>query len=155
MITITADTGASFAHAAALLAEHLVDHALPEPASLSVTTSYGDTAVTAQLGGTTLPGIAADLLAWADTLRAVTVEAWRPPERDRVHLSIRSTLTGSTGAIELKVFGSVDYDPLWFADLQPDEHRGMSLSLGQLRTWAENPPATPRTPVLDAHRVNR
>ena len=58
-----------------------------------------------------MPGIAGDLIAWADTLSVVTVEAWRPSERDRVHLSILGTLTGSAGAVELKVFGAVDVRP--------------------------------------------
>lgn len=153
-MTTTPPSGLTFAHAAAMLAAHLADHTLPEPVSLSVTTSYGDSTVTAQLRSTTLPGIAADLLTWADTLSGVTVDAWRPPERDRVHLSLRSTLTDSTGTVELKVFGGVDYDPAPFADLQPDPCQGVSLSLGQLHTWATNP-STTETPVLEAHRANR
>lgn len=143
-------SGVTFAHAAAMLAEHLADHALPEPASLSVTTSCGDSTVTAQLRATTLPGIAAGLIAWADTLNVVTVKAWRPPERDRVHVSVLGALTGSAGAVELKVFGGVEYDPLRFADLQAHKCQGVSLSLGQLRTWATNPSTTTDTPVLEA-----
>ncbi len=155
-MTIThPSSGVTFDHAAAMLAEHLADHALPEPASLTVTTSYGHSMVTAQLRGITLPGVAADLIAWADTLSVVTVEAWRPSERDRVHLSIRGTLTGSAGAVELKVFGAVDYDPHWFADLQPDPCQGVSLALGQLRTWAENPSTTTDTPLLPQPRTQR
>jgi hypothetical protein len=154
-MTTTPTSGVTFAHAAAILAGHLTDHVLPEPVSLSVTTSYGDSTVTAQLHGTTVPGIAGDLIAWADTLSVVTVEAWRPPERDRVHLSILGTLTGSVGAVELKVFGAVDYDPHWFADLQPDPCEGMSLVLGELRTWAENPRTTTDTPLLPTPRVQR
>jgi hypothetical protein len=154
MTTTAPPSGASFAHAA-VLAEHLADHALPEPVSLSDTTSYNHTTLTAQLRGNTLPGIAADLLAWTGTLSVVTVQAWRPPERDRVHLSILSTLSGSTGIIEQRVFGGVDYGPLRFADLQPDEHQGMSLSLGQLRTRMAFLPATTGIPVLEAHRIDR
>ena len=41
MTTTIPTSGVTFAHAAAMLAGHLTDHALPEPASLSVTTSYG------------------------------------------------------------------------------------------------------------------
>ncbi len=155
MITTTSTSGVSFAQAAATLAGHLADHAVPEPVSLSVSTSYGHSTLTAQLRGDTVLGIATDLLAWADTLGVVTVEAWRPPERDRVHLSIHSTLTGPAGAVELKVFGSVDYDPHWFADLQPDPCQGASLSLGQLRAWAANPPPTTDTPVLETPRGAR
>lgn len=143
-------------YAAAMLAGHLADHAVPEPVSLGLSTSYGHSALTAQLRGDTLLGMAGDLVAWAGTLSVVTlVEAWRPPERDRVHLSLRGTLTGSAGAVELKVFGVVDYNPLHFADLQPDPCQGESLPLEQLRTWAANPPATTDTRVLDAPRSAR
>jgi hypothetical protein len=151
----TTTSGVTFAHAAATLAGHLAGHALPEPASLSVTTSYGHSTVTAQLRGTTVPGVAADLIAWADTLSLVTIEAWQPSERDRVHLSILGTLTGSAGAVELKVFGGVEYDPLRFADLQADQCQGALLSLGQLRTWAANPSTTTNIPVREAPRVAR
>jgi hypothetical protein len=145
---MTTTSGMTFAHAATLLARHLADHALPEPVALSVTTSYGDSTATAQLGGPTVPGIAGDLIAWADTLSEATGEAWRPSERDRVHLSIRGTLTGPAGAVELKVFGAVDYDPFWFADLQPHQCKGVSLALGQLRTLAANPSTTTTDTVL-------
>jgi hypothetical protein len=138
MTTTTPTNGVTFAHAAAMLAAHLVDHALPEPVSLSVTTSYRHSTVTAQLHGTTLHGIATDLIAWADTLSLVTVEAWWPSERDRVRLSILGTLTGPASTVELKVFGGVEYDPVRFAGLQPDRCQGAFLSLGLLHTWAAN-----------------
>jgi hypothetical protein len=151
----TTTSGVTFAHAAATLAGHLADHALPEPASLSMTTSYGHSTITAQLRGTTVPSVAADLIVWADTLNVVTVEAWRPPEHDRVHLSVLGALPGSADAVELKVFGGVEYDALRFADLQADQCQGALLSLGQLRTWAANPSVTTNTPVLEAPRVAR
>jgi hypothetical protein len=69
--------GEAFAHAAATLADHLAEHALPEPASLSMNTSYGHSTLTTQLRSNTVP---ADLLARAETLSAVTVEAWRHPQ---------------------------------------------------------------------------
>ncbi|MGH3778332.1 MAG: hypothetical protein ACRDRR_21755 [Pseudonocardiaceae bacterium] len=152
---MTTTSGMTFAHAAALLAGHLADHALPEPVSLSVTTSYGDSTATAQLRGDTVPGIAGDLIDWADTLSVVTADAWRPSERDRVHLSIRGTLTGPAGTVALKVFGAVDYDPLRFADLQPDPRQGVALGLGQLRTWAADPSTTTGTPLLPTLRAPR
>ena len=155
MTTTTSTSGVTFAHAATMVAGHLADHALSEPASLSVTTSHGHSTATAQLEGTTLHGVAGGLIAWADTLSVVTVEAWRPPERDRVHLSILGTLTGPTGAVELKVFGGVEYDPLRFADLQPHKCQGVPLSLGQLRTWATNHSTTIGTLVLEASRAAR
>lgn len=155
MTTTSPASGVIFAGAAALLAGHLADHDLPEPVALSVTTSYGESTVTAQLRGDVLADVASDLLSWADTLSVVTVEAWRPPERDRVHLSIRGILTGSTDAVELKVFGCVDYEAAHFPDLQPDPCQGMSLSLEQLRTWAANPPATMETAVLEEPQAAR
>lgn len=154
-MTTTPTSGVTFAHAAAMLAGHLADHALPEPASLTMTTRNGHSEVTAQLRSTTVPGVAADLIAWTDTLSVFTVEAWRPPERDRVHLSILGTLTGPAGAVEVKVFGGVEHDPHRFADLQPDKCQGVSLSLGQLHTWATNPSTTTDTPVLEAPRAAR
>jgi hypothetical protein len=155
MTTTTPTSGVTFAHAAAMLAGHLTDHALPEPVSLNVTASYGDSTVTAQLRGTTVPGITGDLIAWADTLSVVTVEAWWPSARERVHLSILGILTGSVGTVEVKVFGAVDYDPHWFADLQPDPCEGMSLVLGELRTWAANPSTITDTPLLPTPRAQR
>lgn len=154
-MTTTPPSGVTFAHAAAMLAGHLADHVLPEPVSLTVTTSYGHSTATGQLRANAVPGLAADLIAWADTLGVVTVEAWRPPERDQVHLSIHGTLTGSTGAVELKVFGGVDYDPLRFVDLQADHYQGVSLSLEQLRSWTANPSPSTDSAALDAHRADR
>jgi hypothetical protein len=137
----TPTMGVPFVHAAHLLAAHLADHELPEPASLLVMTRHGRSEVTAQVRCDTVPRVAADLLAWADTLSAdtlstvtVTVGAWRTPAGDRVHLSIASTLTGPAGAVALDVYGGVDDDPVLFADLAVGEHR--AVSLGQLRTWA-------------------
>jgi hypothetical protein len=124
MTTSTPTSGVTFANAAAMFAGHLADHALPEPVSLSVTTSYGDSTVTAQLRGHTVSGVAGDLMAWADTLSLITVEAWRPPERNRVHLSIQGTLTGSAGAVELMVFGAVDYGPTGSPISSPTHVRG-------------------------------
>lgn len=155
MTTTILTSGVTFAGAATLLAAHLAEHALPEPVSLSVTTSYSGSTVTAQLPGTTLAGVAGDLLSWADTFSVDAVEAWRPPERDRVHLSIRGTLTGPTGAVELKVFGCVDYDHHSFDGLQPDPHQGMPLSLGDLHTWAAHPDPIANTPLPPARRGDR
>lgn len=134
-------TDMTFVQAATMLAAHLADHAVPEPASLSVTTRNGHPKVTAQLRSSTVPTIAADLLAWADTLNVVTVEAWRPPHSDRVHLSITSTLTSPASAVELDVYAGVDHDPALFADLAPGNHQ--TLPLGHLRTWATSTTTNP------------
>jgi hypothetical protein len=134
MTTPTPASGVTLVQAATMLAAHLADHALPEPASLRVSSRGLHSEVMAQLGSTTVPTVATDLLAWADTLRTVTVEAWRVPAGDRVQLSIASMLTGPAGTIELDVFGAVEYDAAEFADLKPGDHQ--TVSLGQLRTWA-------------------
>ena len=155
MTTTTPTSGVTFASAAAMLAGHLTDHALPEPVSLNVTTSYGDSTVTAQLPGTTLAGLAGDLLTWAGTLSVEAIEAWRPPERDWVYISIRCTLTGPAGAVELTVYGCVDNNPNWFAGLQPDPHQGRPLSLGDLHAWAAHPDPTADSPFPPAPRGDR
>ena len=150
MSTTTPTTGMTFVGAAELLATHLADHTVPEPMSLSVTTRWGRSELTAQLHSTTVPGVASDLLAWVATLTAVTVTAWRPPESDRVHLSLTSALTSPTGAIELHVFGGTADDPVRFADLAPGHRR--SVSLAELRNWAAT---TPDSPTLDGHWAQR
>jgi hypothetical protein len=134
MTTTTPTSGVTLVQAATMLAAHLADHALPEPAYLRVNTTDLHSEVMAQLRATTVPTVATDLLAWADTLSTVTVQAWRVPAGDYVHLSIASTLTGPAGTIELDIFGAVDYDLIRFADLTAGKRR--TVSLGQLRNWA-------------------
>jgi hypothetical protein len=133
-VITTPTIGATFGQAARLLAAHLANHALPEPASLEVISKTQQSRITAQVYPLTLPEVAAELLAWADTLATVTVQAWRPPSGDRVHLSMTSTLSGPTGTVELTVFGGTDHDPAAVGELAPGEHRVMTL--GELRTWA-------------------
>lgn len=149
----TPTTGMTFVDAAQLLAAHLADHQLPQPASLTVMTRGHRSEVTAQMRPATVADGAAQLLAWADTLTTVTVMAWRPPHGDRVHLSIASTLTGPAGAVELDVFGGVDHDPVLFADLAPDNHQ--TVPLGHLRAWAASAATTTRSPVLEAPAAER
>jgi hypothetical protein len=132
MNTTTSTSDVTFVQSAQLLAAHLADHDLPEPASLTVTTRDRRSEVTAQLDSLTVPMVALELLAWADTLTTVTISAWRPPAGDRVHLSIASTLTGPTGTVNLDVYGGAAL----IADLEPGQRA--ALSLGQLRTWADS-----------------
>jgi hypothetical protein len=133
MTTTAPTTGVTLVQAATMLAAHLADHTLPEPAALSVNTRDLHSEVMVQLRATTLPTVATDLLAWADSVPVVTVEAWRVLTGDRVQLSIASTLTGPAGTIELDVFGAVDYDPVRFADLTAGDR--CKVPLGQLRAW--------------------
>ena len=136
MNTTTSITGVTFVAAAQLLAAHLADHGLPQPASLTVTSSDRRSEVTVQLDSLNVALVAVELLAWADTLTTVTVSVWRPPAGDRVHLSLASTLTGPTGTVNLDVYGGADHNPALIADLEPGQR--VALSLGQLRTLADS-----------------
>lgn len=131
-MTSTPPLGTRFAQAAQLLATHLSDHALLEPAVLEVNSKTYQSRLTVQVSSRTVPGIAAELLAWADTLTTVTVQAWRPPTGNRVHLSMLSTLAGP---VELTVYGGAPHDPTLIGDLAPDECR--AVTLGELRAWRE------------------
>ncbi|MDQ2881243.1 MAG: hypothetical protein M3Y48_08370 [Actinomycetota bacterium] len=133
MIT-TSTFAATFVHAAHLLATHLTEHGLPQPASLEVISTAHRSRLTAQVHFLTVPSIATELLAWADTLTTITVQASRPPSGHRVHLSIASTLIGPAGTVELTIFGAAGHDPALLGDLAPGEHR--RVTLGELRTWA-------------------
>jgi hypothetical protein len=135
--------------AAHLLATHLSEHALPDPASLEVISKAQRSRITAQVYSLTVPNIAAELLAWADTLTMVTVQAWQPPTGHRVHLSMASTLSGPTGSVELTVYGGADHDPALVGELAPGDHR--AVTLGELRTWA----AIASHPHTDSNAVTR
>ena len=124
--------------ASEVLAAHLAVHQLPEPYSLEVTATVGRTKVTACVHPITVPGPAAELLAWADTLSTLTIMAWRTPDGHRVLLSLCSTLRSPSGAVALDVYGAVDYDPVLFADLAPGEKRPRSV--GELRELASRVP---------------
>jgi hypothetical protein len=123
-------TDMTIVNAAQLPAAHLAHHQLPELASLTMRHSE----VTTQVQTHTVPRVAAELLAWADTLSTVTGTAWRTLDGQSVHLSITSTLTGPAGAVALEVYGGTGDDPVHYADLPPGAYR--DVSLGQLRTWA-------------------
>lgn len=128
--------------AAEVLAAHVVGHELPEPAALTVVSRGGLAVVTVQLHTVSAPLVAGALLAWAQTLPAVTVEVWRPSGGASVQLSVEGTLTGAAGSVELGVSGAAwdgawD-DPLLFADLAPGQSR--VVSLGRLRAWAAGRP---------------
>ncbi len=115
----------------ALIHEHLATFELPEPWSVRVTPqhSYGEAPVGVQLRGLLLPGVASDLLAWADTLTDVSAEAWRVPGGYSVHLSIRGRLADGT---TVAVFDGVDQDARF--GLAPGERQPVSLAC--LREWS-------------------
>ncbi len=97
----------------------------------------------------TVPEVATEVLAWADTLTTVTVQAWRPPTSHRVHLSMANALGGPAGTVELTVFGDADHDPVLVGDLAPGEYR--AVTLGELRSWA----ADASDPPTDGEGVTR
>ena len=97
---------------------HLTDFELPELYSITITKSLSGPSVTAQLACHTPPQIADALLAWADTLTNATIEAWRVPRGDTVHLSVIGLLSGS---VSVAVYGGVDFTEHSIGkDLAPD-----------------------------------
>ncbi|HET9258118.1 MAG TPA: hypothetical protein VFO16_23380 [Pseudonocardiaceae bacterium] len=150
MTPTTADNGVSVVRAAELLAVHLADHDLPQPVSLTVTTGWERSKVSAQLRCATVPEVAGDLLAWAITLSTIAVQAWSPPEGNRVHLSIAATLADPAGSVELDVFAGATDSPSLFADLNPGEHRAVSLD--ELRGWAASTTASPAPGTPETQR---
>ena len=71
-----------------------------------------------QLRCADLPDIAAALLSWADTLTAVTAQAWRVPSGQSVHVSVTGQLT--RGA-RIRVYGAMPFTGCGIgADLAPD-----------------------------------
>jgi hypothetical protein len=97
---------------------HLAVCEVPDLYSVNVTRSFSGPSVTGQLVCHTPPQIASALLAWADTLTGVTVEAWRVPCGDCVHLSVIGRLPGG---VSVQVYGGVPFTEHSIgADLTPD-----------------------------------
>jgi hypothetical protein len=98
---------------------HLAEFELPPFASVHVATPIpGEAGITVQLGRHNLPEIAAALLTWADTLTAVTAEAWRVPPGDSVHLSVTGQLHGDA---YIRVYGGMPFTECGIgAELTPD-----------------------------------
>jgi hypothetical protein len=105
---------------------HLGEFELPAFASVHVATPLpGEEGITGQLAGHDLPDIAAALLAWADTLTAVTAQAWRVPSGHSVHVSVTGQLTGGT---HVRVYGAMPFTGCGIgADLAPDATTTLSL----------------------------
>jgi hypothetical protein len=105
---------------------HLIEFELPAFASVHVATPIpGEDGITVQLRGYDLPDIAAALLAWADTLTAVTAQAWRLPSGHSVHVSVTGQLT--RGA-RIRVYGAVPFTGCGIgADLASDATTTLSL----------------------------
>jgi hypothetical protein len=125
----------STAQVAELVVGHLVQHRLPEPTSLHLTTNtLGQAEARVQVHNSSLTRTAGLLLAWANTLTDMTLRVWRPENSTSVHLDVDATLTGPDGTVALTVFGGVDFNPIVFPGLEPGQRR--PISLGQLTAWA-------------------
>jgi len=132
---ITTNATMNTTQVAELVVGHLVQHRLPEPASLHLTTNTVDQAeARVQVHSSSLTSTARLLLAWANTLTDLTLRAWRPANSTSVHLDVDATLTGPHGTVALMVFGGVDFDATVFPGLEPGQRR--PVSLGQLTAWA-------------------
>jgi hypothetical protein len=114
------------------VAEHLGEFELNEPAQVTVRARYEEPSGTVQLPVRSLPLLAAELLAWADTLDNVSATAWRPhwPDDQQLHLEVRGHLTDNT---PIEVFGGLINGP----DI-PGLGAGqrIDLSWALLRGWA-------------------
>jgi hypothetical protein len=109
------------------LRAHLAEFELPDLCSVQVTQSFSEPNVTAQLACHQPPQIAGALLAWADTLTEVTVEAWRVPNGDSVHLSVLARLPGGAS---IQVYGSAPFTEHGIgADLAPDTSSTVALAV--------------------------
>ena len=93
-----------------------------------------------QLACHQLPQIASGLLGWADTLTGVTVEAWRVPNGDSVHLSVLAWLPGGAS---IQIYGSTPFTKHGIgADLAPDTSTTVPLTVlreratrGEVTVW--------------------
>jgi hypothetical protein len=119
-------------HILASVGEHLGGFELHEPVMVTVRACSAGPLGTIQLSGESLPGLASELLAWADTLDNVTTTAWCPayPDDDQVFLEIRGTLTDHT---PVKVFGGL-FDGPHVPGLAAGCRADLSWAL--LRNWA-------------------
>jgi hypothetical protein len=100
------------------LRAHLAAFELPELYSVHVLNAWGGLNISAQLACHQPPQIASGLLAWADTLTEVTIEAWRVPSGDSVHLSVIGQLPDG---VTIRVYGGMTFTEHGIgADLTPD-----------------------------------
>jgi hypothetical protein len=120
-------TTAFTAELLATLGEHLTGFELPALASVHLTIGMAGPQVCVQLDCHRQPPvIAADLLAWADTLTQTSAEAWRPPHGDTVHLSITGRLPCGT---EIQIYEAVAVtDVRVGADLAPGARTTLPLA---------------------------
>jgi hypothetical protein len=108
------------------LRAHLAAFELPELYSVTLLNAWGGLNISAQLAAHHPPQIASGLLTWADTLTDVTIEAWRVPIGDTVHLSVIGQLPEG---ISIRVYGGVPLTQRGIgADLAPDTSTTVPLA---------------------------
>jgi hypothetical protein len=108
------------------LRAHLTAFELPDLYSVHVITDAGEPGVTLQLAAHQPSPIATALLAWAKTLTEVTIEAWRVPRGDSVHLSLIGQLPGD---VTIRVYSGVSYTQYGIgADLAPGGSKTVPLA---------------------------
>src|SRR5688500_4753436 len=98
--------GMNTRHVLLSVGEHLGGFDLADPVMVTVRPCPIGPMGSVQLSGHSLPALASQLLAWADTLDNVTATVWRPayPDDDQIHVEIRGSLTDDT---PVKVFGGL------------------------------------------------
>ena len=108
------------------LRAHLAEFELPQLCSVYITPYRPN--VTAQLASRRESlDIAGALLAWADTLTAITTEAWRVPGGDSVHLSVLGQLSSG---VWVRVYGVVPFTEHGIgADLTPNACTTVALAV--------------------------
>ena len=106
---------------------HLASFKLPAVCSVTVNTGEDGPEITVRLACYEPPQIAAALLAWADTLTEITVEAWRVPSGDYVYLSLIGQLTADIG---VRLYGAMAFAGRGLGgDLAPDARRPVPLAV--------------------------
>ena len=106
---------------------HLTEFELPAIASVHLGAALPAPQVTVQLACHDPSAITQGLLAWADTLTAVTAQAWRVPHGDSVHLSVTGLLPDGASVL---VYGSLPANDCGLgADLAPDATTTLPLPM--------------------------
>jgi hypothetical protein len=108
---------------------HLADFELPDMWSLQVVASRLGPQVSVQLAHREPPEIAGALLAWADTLDAVTAESWRVPSGESVHLWVTGRLPGG---VSVRVYGCLPFRGSGFGG-DPEPNATTTIPLHTLR----------------------
>jgi len=122
----------------AAIGTHVGAFELPAVASVHIAAGMPVPPVTVQLRRHEPRAVARGLVAWADTLSQVTVEAWRVPEGDSTHLSVAGLLPSGTA---IRIYGGLSASTGDLrADLAPDA--ATTIPLAALRHAASIEEAT-------------